>query len=78
VSLQGLDRIHDQIDEDLLDLNLVDMDRRERLFEVILDRCVTLFGILLYNSNNFTNYVWNVDIFLEYVALSRQPHGHLV
>src|SRR5580692_6308522 len=40
------------------------MDRRERLFEVALDGYVTLFRVLLYNSDNFTKNVWNVDIFL--------------
>ena len=37
MSLQGFDSIHNQINEDLLDLNLVDGDRRERLFKVALD-----------------------------------------
>jgi hypothetical protein len=37
LSLQGLDSIHDQINEGLLNLNLIDRDRREGLFEVALD-----------------------------------------
>ena len=59
-----LNSIHDQISEDLLNLNLVDGDRGERLFEVALDGYVTLFGVFLHNSDNFPNYVWNVHIFL--------------
>jgi hypothetical protein len=48
----------------LLKLNLVDGDRWERLVEVALDGYVALLGVLLNNSDNFTNYVWDVDIFL--------------
>src|SRR3984885_15066143 len=40
------------------------MDRREGRVEVALDGYVTLFGVLLYDSDNFTKYVRNVDIFL--------------
>src|ERR1700733_16302499 len=65
LSLRGFDSIHDQINEDLLDLNLIDRDRREGLVEVALDGYGALFRVLLHNSDNFIEYVRNLDIFLD-------------
>ena len=55
--IRSLDRVHDQINGDLLNLKLVDMDRSKRLFEVALNGYVTLFRVLLNDSDNFTKYV---------------------
>src|ERR1700722_16410002 len=49
----------------MLDLNLIDRDRRERLVEVALDGYGALFRVLLHNSDNFIEYVRNSDIFLD-------------
>jgi hypothetical protein len=65
LSLLGFDIIHDQINEDLLDLNLIDKDRRKGLLKVALDGYGALFRVLLHNSDNFIEYVGNLDIFLD-------------
>jgi hypothetical protein len=49
----------------LLDLNLINRDRRKGLLKVALDGYGTLFGVLLHNSDHFIENVRKLDIFLD-------------